>query len=339
MRKYLEEDGAADAQLAGELPQPERRQKRTRPESEDVAQPAKDPAFLRTENRTPVRRKGAARARRILLLIAALAILAAIGAGIWQARNFLLHDPRFTLPSADAVTVQGNTAVATADVQRIFKPDVNRSLFAVPLAQRQQQIEQIPWVRSATVMRLWPNRLRVALVERTPVAYLRHGGTVQLVDAEGTLLPIPDGTWQPGSYPVVRGAWAADAATRARLLRLYLQFMAALDSGGAKNSQQISEVDIRDPEDVRALVVGGEGGILVHFGQEKFLPRYQAFAAHLTEWLRLYPHLASVDMRYGRQVVLDMAPGSAVPATTAQPAEPAAPQTLPAQMPAHSEVQ
>ncbi|MGH9617524.1 MAG: hypothetical protein ACRD28_12350, partial [Acidobacteriaceae bacterium] len=42
---------------------------------------------------------------------------------------------------------------------------------------------------------------------------------------------------------------------------------------------------------------------------------YQAYQAHLSEWLQQYPHLRSVDMRYGRQVVLDT--GSVVADTAA----------------------
>jgi cell division protein FtsQ len=345
----LDYDGATDEQLAGGLPEAERRPNRAgaaRQDSPEISAPFQenDARFLRTKGRTPVRRGAMhGRARSVLLLVATLGTLAAAGAGLWQARAFLLHDPRFKLPDTDAIVVQGNAAVAAADVQRIFAPDTGRSIFAVPLAERKAQIEQIAWVRSATVMRLWPDQLRVSLVERTPVAYVREGGNTHLTDAEGVLLPAPDGAWQPGSYPVVRGAWAGDAAARTHLLRPYLECMAALDANGNHNSQQVSEVDICDPEDVRIVVAGGEGGILVHLGHEKFLPRYQAFAAHLEEWLRMYPHLASVDMRYGRQVVLDMTPGNTAQTgtqTVPQTGTQTGPQAKPAtQDPAQTEVQ
>ena len=341
VRKPLEDDGVADEQLADELRPQERRQNRSRREpsafSDDTTgAPEADAKFQRTQNRTSVRRRAVhSRARRILLLILVLAAFAAIGVGFWQARAFLLHNPRFLVQNVGAIEVQGNAAVAASDVQRIFRADVGSSIFSLPLAARKAQIEQIPWVQRATVMRLWPNRLRVSLVERIPVVYARDGDSVHLMDAEGVLLPMPDGGLHLGSYPIVNGAWASDAAARARKLQPCLQFLAALDAQGNSISQQISEVDIRDPEDVRALVSGGEGGILVHFGKEKFLARYQAFAAHRAEWLRMYPHLASVDMRYGRQVVLDMTPGTSV-----QTVPQSAPQTSgAAQTPPNTEVQ
>jgi cell division protein FtsQ len=47
----------------------------------------------------------------------------------------------------------------------------------------------------------------------------------------------------------------------------------------------------------------------VHFGDEEYLERYRQYQAHLAEWRAQYPKLASVDMRYERQVVLEMQPG------------------------------
>jgi cell division protein FtsQ len=135
---------------------------------------------------------------------------------------------------------------------------------------------------------------------------------------------------------------------------LFERFLTELDSGTEKVSQTISEVDLSSPEDVKALLATGSGpqasDILVHFGSEDFLPRYQKFQERLPEWKAQYPKLASVDMRYDRQVVLEMAPGSAAPgeakpsaapsksAASAKPiAKPAAKGAkLPAKAPAHA---
>jgi cell division protein FtsQ len=90
-------------------------------------------------------------------------------------------------------------------------------------------------------------------------------------------------------------------------MHLYQQFITDLDSGGAKVSTQLSEVDISDPEDVWALLPAEGSDIQVHFGDSDFLARYRSYQQHLSEWRQQYPHLASVDMRYENQVVLDMA--------------------------------
>ena len=66
------------------------------------------------------------------------------------------------------------------------------------------------------------------------------------------------------------------------------------------------------------------------------MERYQKFEEHLPEWRTLYPKLASVDMRYETQAVLDMQPGAVQPQSAAPAATSAAPAvTHPAVKAAH----
>jgi cell division protein FtsQ len=137
-----------------------------------------------------------------------------------------------------------------------------------------------------------------------------------LVDAGGVLLDMPqDAAGDPHySFPVLTGLSVNDPlSTRAARMAIYRRFMQELDSAGQKNSSSISEVDVSNPEDVKAVVSGGGSDILVHFGDEEFLHRYQQFEQHLPEWKQQYPKLAAADMRYERQVVLEMQPGTGVP--------------------------
>ncbi len=75
-------------------------------------------------------------------------------------------------------------------------------------------------------------------------------------------------------------------------------------------------MDLSNPEDVKALIPDKSNEILVHFGDVDFLDRYRRFEEHLPEWRTVYPKLSSVDMRYERQVVLEMQSGAGVPVTS-----------------------
>jgi cell division protein FtsQ len=164
------------------------------------------------------------------------------------------------------------------------------------------------------VMRLLPNRLRVSIVERTPVAFVRQGSQIGLVDASGVLLDmLPHGQGDAHySFPVVTGIAAGDpASTRAARMKIFEQFTSDLDSSGEKISEKLSEVDLSNPEDVKALIPDNGKDVLVHFGDTDYLNRYRKFEEHLPEWRTQYPALSSVDMRYERQVVLEMQPGAA----------------------------
>jgi cell division protein FtsQ len=250
---------------------------------------------------------------------------ASIAGALWV-RNYVLHDPHFVIPTSESIQIAGNSHLTRAQLLSVFGEDVDRNIFTIPLDARRAELESLPWVEHATVMRLLPDHVSVAIVERTPVAFVRQGTEIGLVDANGVLFDLPDpGTGTNAvaaphySFPVLTGISAADPlSTRAARMRIYLAFMAALDATGEGVSHRLSEVDLSSPEDIKAIIPdsgASNADILVHFGEEKFLERYHQYQEHLAEWRGQYPHLASVDMRYERQVVLQMQAGTSAPTT------------------------
>ncbi len=271
---------------------------------------------------------------------AALALLAALCFGaLLLVRDSVMHDPRFFIQSASSIEIEGNVHLTRDQLVDIFGKDVERNIFYVSLAQRRAQLQQLPWVEHATVMRLLPNRLRVSIVERTPVAFVRQGSQIGLVDASGVLLDMPSHGDAHYSFPVVTGIIAQDpVSTRAARMKIFEQFTSDLDSSGEKISQKLSEVDLSNPEDVKALIPDDGKDVLVHFGDSDFLSRYQKFEEHLAEWRMQYPALSSVDMRYERQVVLEMQQGSPGASTASVPTTPAAAAAAAATIPADAAV-
>jgi cell division protein FtsQ len=233
-----------------------------------------------------------------------------------MAQRVLLHDQRFVLAGAASVQIEGAQHLTRGQLLPVFAGDLERNLFNVSLSDRKAELEQIPWVKHATVMRLLPDRLRISIEERTPVAFVRQGNHINLVDASGVLLDMKSGSGERSSYsfPVVTGINANDpASVREARMKIFGEFTRDLDSAGARISAKLSEVDLSNPEDVKALIPDNGAEVLVHFGEGNFLDRYNKYEAHLAEWRTQYPNLSSVDMRYERQVVLEMQPGTAVP--------------------------
>jgi cell division protein FtsQ len=290
-------------------------------EDPDYADAFEEPAFRRQRGAAKSAgfrlrvRKGLPKSwvGRGLFALGFLAVVGVILAGLAGLRSALLHDSRFVMTTSSDVRIVGNHNVTRAEVLSVFGADLERNIFRVPLNERKADLERLPWVAHATVMRLLPDRIRIAITERTPVAFVRHGSQIGMVDATGVLLDMPpDAAGDPHySFPVLTGLSVNDPlSTRAARMAIYLRFMQEL---GATNSSTISEADVSNPEDLKAVVSSGGSDILVHFGDEEFLHRYQEFEQHLPEWKQQYPRLAAADMRYERQVVLEMQPGTGVP--------------------------
>ncbi|HEV2488103.1 MAG TPA: FtsQ-type POTRA domain-containing protein [Terracidiphilus sp.] len=266
---------------------------------------------------------------RVFLVLSAVIVLSGVTTTGVLFKHYLERDARFRIAGASHIQATGLTEVSRAQMLPVFGEDIGRNVFFVPLNERRKELEAIPWVEHATVMRLLPDQIRVNLVERQPVAFTRHGQQIGLVDANGVLLDMPASNMAVHhySFPVVTGIDPGDkAASRQARMAMYGRLMAELDSNNQHFSDQISEIDLTDPEDARVLMPAQGADILAHFGEDHFLERYQRYQAHIAEWRQQYPKLAAVDLRYERQVVLEMASGVSAtqPAVDADGAKPSA---------------
>ena len=259
--------------------------------------------------RTPWWRPRSTFGRVLLGTGAFLTLAAAVTTGI-VARNFLTRDPHFRIPGAASIQSIGLSEVNRTEVLPVFGEDIGRNIFFVPLSARRKQLEAIPWVQQATVMRFLPNRLSVSIVERTPVAFVRQGSQVELADADGVILSMPPAMMAQHhySFPVITGIDARDSlASRRARMAVYQRFIAELDQNNQHLTRQVSEIDLSDPEDLRATMPEQGSDILAHFGEDQFMHRLQVYKAHIAEWRGRYPKLIGVDLRYSGEVPLEMA--------------------------------
>src|SRR5919109_463271 len=143
-----------------------------------------DVAFLRAQRRVPVRRgalpkKTANRVKQALIAAAVLGVMCG-GASVLYA--YATGSPRFRVEASDNIEINGVQSVPRMQVMEVFGGDIGRNIFFISLPERKKQLQEIPWVESAAVMRLLPNRLKVQVQERTPVAFVRIGPKASLID-------------------------------------------------------------------------------------------------------------------------------------------------------------
>lgn len=264
-----------------------------------------------------------------LLAMGLCSVLGGLTTGGLTLKKYLQQDGRFRIAGSANIQASGLSEVSRAELLPVFGGDIGKNIFFVHLDERRHELEAIPWVERATVMRVLPDQLRVTVTERRPVAFTRSGQQIGLVDADGVLLTMPAAVMAERhySFPVVTGLDPNQqpAARRARMA-VYTRLMAELDANHQHYSDQISEIDLTDPEDARALLQEQGSDMLVHFGDERFLERYRRYKAHIADWRQQYPQLSAVDLRYEQQAVLKM--GAAAPAAT-PPAGNSAPPTKP----------
>ena len=264
--------------------------------------------FLRGQKRVSARRgslpKKTAKRLTWIGVAACVLLLCAIAAGFVY--RYGKHSWRFRIDSSDDIEIAGLKNVTRAQVMEVMGGDIGRNIFFVPLAQRKEQIEQIPWVESASVMRFVPDRLKVEIQERTPTAFARVGSKILLIDPSGTLMDLPANDRGKYSFPVIIGTNPGEPpSTRLARMKIYAEVIGQLDSGGGRYSQELSEVDLTDPDDVKVLADSSQGEVLIHLGSSDYLDRYKIYVSHIREWRQQFDKLESVDLRYDRQIIVN----------------------------------
>jgi len=265
-----------------------------------------EPPFLRVQKRVSVRRGSLPKktVTRLTWTAVTLGIVFVCGVTVASLYHYGERSWRFRVESSDDIEITGLQNVARSQVMEVMGGDIGRNIFFVPLAQRKAQLEQIPWVESASVMRFVPNQLRVEIHERTPVAFARVGSRILLGDEVGTLMELPGK--RKYSFPVIVGMNQGEPpSTRAARMKIYNDVVRQLDSGGARYSQDLSEIDLSDPDDVKVLANHRAGEVLVHLGSSNYLERYKVYVTHVQEWQQQFDKLESVDLRYDRQIIVN----------------------------------
>lgn len=270
-----------------------------------------EPRYLRRQKPLEIRRKkfgarGWVFYRRVLLWTVAGAAgttVAIVGA------RFLLYSPQVLLLKPDQVELRGNHIVSRESVLLTFARDRNRSVLRIPLDARRAEIEKLDWVESASVERILPNRVRVELTERTPIAFFRSGTELALIDAYGVILDRPDG--EDLRFPIVTGlSDTMPREERAKRMQTYQDFLRNIDVVRSGSSECVSEVDLSNAKDLRVVMTGLASptdvqAVTIHFGTGDFASKFRMLVENFTQWQANAGHVQSIDLQYARQVVVN----------------------------------
>ena len=223
-----------------------------------------------------------------------------------RTEEFLIKDDRFRIPEAEDLAGRGpNLALegvhyaSPSQIRHVFAQDFGRSLYLVPLQKRRRELLEIDWVEEASVSKIWPNTLMVRVKERTPVAFVhlppnRRDGTSQfaLIDRDGyILLPRVAAKF---TLPVITGIQESEPLenrrARVKCVLAMLQAVGPL-------AEQISEIDVADPNSLVAAEHVGNNVVNLMLGDENYAERLKTFLAHFDEIKAKRPDARTFDLR------------------------------------------
>lgn len=242
----------------------------------------------------------------VLPLLVSAAIAFGVLFAFYRADRFVASHPLFMVNPAAApnalspnVNVEGAAHTSVKELRTVFAKDEGRSAFHMPIAERRAELERLQWIKQASLYRVWPNRIDVKVVERTPVAFVELPGgghnslsRARLIDEEGYLLPFQDSRRR--SLPVLTGVSEAQRReVRAGLVRKMRDLLTELGPSAAK----ISEIDLTDPDNVKIVYPTERRALTLILGKEDWRLRMDTFLLNLDEIREKMPNAIELDLR------------------------------------------
>ncbi len=297
-----------------------------------------EPKYLRRQKPLEIKRRKFGRKTWNSFLRASVWVGAGL-AGVWltyAGTHFLLTAPQMELIHPEQVAISGNHFVSRTAVLETFVADRGKSILRVPIEARRAQIESLPWVEHATVRRVLPNRIQVDIVERTPIAFLRDGSSMSLIDANGVILNPP--LRADFHFPVVTGILPGmPMDERQKRMQLFEDFSRQVEDARPGAMNQVSEIDLSDANDLTASITGLQksaanslnGGarpadlpVTVHFGNTDFGGKFTTLLDNFAQWRATAGEIDSVDLRFSREAVVNPEIAAVAPVSAPLPPAP-----------------
>ena len=252
----------------------------------------------------------------------ASAALVIVAVALYWTVNFVLASEALTVTR---ITVDGNVRLSRGEVLSLLDGLSGASIVTTDLESWRQKLLTSPWVADASIRRMFPGTLAVAIAERKPIGIGRIKGGLYLIDGSGVIidefgpnyadfdLPIVDGLTPTGEQG--EAVVEARAALAGRLMT-ELQPRPSL-------ARQVSQIDVTDARNAIVILKGDTA--LLRVGNERFAERLQAYVDLMPALQERMPDIDYVDLRFDERVYVRPQTLTRRPVSAAQPTGKAAP--------------
>jgi cell division protein FtsQ len=228
---------------------------------------------------------------KVLQVLTIAVALCLLGGVSYTTTQYLRTSPRFEVKK---VLVLGWKRVT--ETQVLTQADVpnKANAFSLDLEAIRSRVEQMEWVRHATVQRVFPDTVTIKIVEREPVGLARFRGKVYQFDADAAILDYDPSAGV--NFPILDGLRPNDRAGNVRRVDLYSRVLKEL-----RSQHEVSEIHISGGDEVS--IVLSDDPLLINLGTTDFHTRWISYLQQRAE-IQKFPETGEVDLRFKGQVIL-----------------------------------
>lgn len=259
---------------------------------------ATDKRFRRAQVK-PARKRSAA-SKHAWLAVRIVLVLAIVGYAGY--RSVALIGAASSLQISH-MTVRGHERMSAGEVLALVEGLRGQNILAVSLDEWQEKLLASPWVESATIRRVLPSTVEIAVQERRPMGIGRLGTAMYLIDPRGVIIDEYGPSYADIDLPIIDGLAASprDGGSIVDVTRA--EFAARVISAVSARpeiAKRISQFDVSDLHDAVVILDGDPA--LLRVGESEFVARLQQYidlAPALRERLSAIDY---VDLRFDERL-------------------------------------
>lgn len=234
--------------------------------------------------------------------VAARLLLFAIVIGYAAYRSVALIAAASSLQISHMV-VRGQQRLSTGEVLALVEGLRGQNILAVKLDEWQQKLLSSPWVENATIRRVLPATVEIAIQERQAMGIGRLGTAMYLIDPKGVLIDEYGPSYADIDLPIIDGLASSPRDGGPIIDVARAEFAARVIAAiGARPeiARRVSQLDVGDLHD--AIVILDGDPALLRVGESDFVARLQQYidlAPALRERLAAIDY---VDLRFDERL-------------------------------------
>ncbi len=202
----------------------------------------------------------------------------------------------------EKVSVEGNRYLSEDEIVKTVALPLGESMFKLDLNEASQKVQKMDWVERVFVERRLPRTILISVRERKPIALLDNG-SLYGVDREGRVLS-PEPALLQEDLPLISGiplkVDAVGTTSMAESLEPALSFFSFLQKKDPVMAQDVSEVNLSEPDSIKVTFIDGIQAIFNPPIDESVLRRMALVLSDLNEKGK---RAGAMDFRY-RDMVL-----------------------------------
>ena len=230
---------------------------------------------------------------RFTRILITLVVMAGLCWSAYEVVSYLRSAKRFEVQK---LSVAGLKHVRESEVLGKAQFELGTNAFRVDLNEIRSRVEELDWVRHASVQRVLPDQIIINIVEREAIGLTRIKGEIYQFDVDGKILNVD--AESTTSFPILDSLRPGDHAGNLRKVEVY---RSVLDDVG---QTALSEIHVNDNRDV--TVVSASDPVMVNLGTGDFRTRWTRYLQLKPQIQQQYPEAVRVDLRFKNQVIIRM---------------------------------